>query len=449
MISRQTFYNRYIKKILYSFQYRIILLFSLSMVFPIIVLGLFSFSVLSDYMIETIKKEMINSSNQLGMEADNTLSQAIALMNLSNSSELTNFLMIDGTDHVYQTALNLSRDYLSMRSMKQIPDFVTDISVIGVSGNCYSEHNGYSQLERSFGDHPNIAQIIAEPKMIHVFRQPLFLKGVLWEENSFSLAKGVFRMGTTELIGIVQISLNKTYLSELFQRHQLNKALHIFMVTPSEELIYPLNETNEYHDCRKVVSELLNSTDLKGMLTTETTGEKRLFFYEVLPSTNWITISTIRYSELLIPAYSILCWTVVIFVSVIILIVAMNILISSNIVRPIEKLSRLMQRAANKDLQITIPTSNITEISSLYNSFDTMTKDIRQLMADAIEEQNEHKKMELTILQEQINPHFLYNSLEAIIWAASNGRLNQVEELTVSLARFYRLSLSKGMEVVT
>lgn len=449
MNENQTFYHRYVKNIFYSFRCRIILLFSLATIIPVVVLGSFSFSVLSDYMIESIEKEMEQSSNQLNMEANNSLSQAVALMNLSNSNELAHFLTFDGTDNTYQTALELGRTYLTMRSMKQIPDFVTDISIIGVSGNCYSEHNGYFRLENGFLEYPEISQIAGTPKSIHVFRQPLFSNGIPWEEDSFSLAKGVFRMGTTELIGIVQISLDRTYLSDLFQRHQINDDLQIFMVSPSEELIYPLYETEGYRECRNVVRDIFQLENTRGMLAAEAAGVKRLFFYEVLPSTNWFTISTISYSELLKPAYSILAWTVGTFASIILLTIVMNILISSNIVRPIEKLSRLMQRAANKDLQITVPTSNITEISSLYNSFDTMTRDIRQLMEDVIEEQNENKKMELTILQEQINPHFLYNSLEAIIWAASNGKSFQVEELTVSLARFYRLALSKGMDVVT
>lgn len=449
MNKKQTFYQKYVKKIFCSFRYRIILLFSSATIIPLIVLGLFSFSILSDYMIENIENEMEQFSAQLNTEANNSLSQAVALMNLSNSNGVAHFLTVDDGDNTYQAALELGQSYFTMRSMKQIPDFVTDITIIGISGNGYSEHNGYFQLENNFLEYPEISQIVGIPKSIHVFRHPLFFHEMSWEKESFSMARGVFRAGTTELIGIVQISLDRTYLSDLFQRHRLNDHLQIFMVSPDGELIYPFYETQNYWEYKDVAGEIFQQSNTRGMLTVEINGEKRLFFYEVLPSTNWFTISTIGYQELLKPAYSILTWTIFTFAFIIILMIVMNILISSNIVRPIEKLSGLMQRAANKDLQIAVPTSNITEISSLYNSFDTMTQNIRQLMEDVIEEQNEKKKMELTILQEQINPHFLYNSLEAIIWAASNGKSAQVEELTVSLAHFYRLALSKGMDIVT
>ena len=74
---------------------------------------------------------------------------------------------------------------------------------------------------------------------------------------------------------------------------------------------------------------------------------------------------------------------------------------------------------------------------------------IRKLLEQSIQEQQEMKKSELRALQAQINPHFLYNTLESIIWMAESGKKDQVIRLVQSLSTLFRISLSKGKDWIT
>ena len=78
------------------------------------------------------------------------------------------------------------------------------------------------------------------------------------------------------------------------------------------------------------------------------------------------------------------------------------------------------------------------EIGSLTKSFDVMTHRIQELMEQNVHEQEEKRKSELKALQSQINPHFLYNTLDSIIWMAEGRKYEEVVLMTASLARLLR-----------
>ena len=88
-------------------------------------------------------------------------------------------------------------------------------------------------------------------------------------------------------------------------------------------------------------------------------------------------------------------------------------------------------------------------MGSLTKSFNTMTRRIRNLMDQNIHEQEEKRRIEMKALQSQINPHFLYNTLDSIIWMAESGKNQEVVLMTSSLAKLLRQSISNEEEIVT
>lgn len=89
------------------------------------------------------------------------------------------------------------------------------------------------------------------------------------------------------------------------------------------------------------------------------------------------------------------------------------------------------------------------EIAELEESYNNMVKRINKLMAQTKEDAGKQRALELTALQEQINPHFLYNTLDTIAWLSKIKKQPEIEKLVVSLARFFRISLHKGDKYIT
>jgi two-component system sensor histidine kinase YesM len=123
--------------------------------------------------------------------------------------------------------------------------------------------------------------------------------------------------------------------------------------------------------------------------------------------------------------------------------------ISRSIYLPIRKLHDVTSTIAREDLELLVTADNADEITELGLSFNIMVGKIRELLAAKIKEQEELKKAELRALQAQINPHFLYNTLDTIIWMAEGNRTHQVVELVRALSRFFRITLSKGKDWIT
>jgi two-component system sensor histidine kinase YesM len=123
--------------------------------------------------------------------------------------------------------------------------------------------------------------------------------------------------------------------------------------------------------------------------------------------------------------------------------------ISRGIYLPIKKLHDVTNTITRDDLQALITRTNVDEITELGMSFNVMVGRIRDLLDAKVREQEDLKKAELRALQAQINPHFLYNTLDAIIWMAESKRTDEVVQLVSALSNFFRISLSKGRDWIT
>ena len=123
--------------------------------------------------------------------------------------------------------------------------------------------------------------------------------------------------------------------------------------------------------------------------------------------------------------------------------------LSRSIYTPIKKLHDVTTTITKNDLQALMTSDNVDEITELGMSFNIMIGKIKELLDSKIKEQENLKKAELRALQAQINPHFLYNTLDTIIWMAESKKTDQVVKIVSALSNFFRISLSKGMDWIT
>ncbi|MDE6980796.1 MAG: histidine kinase, partial [Lachnospiraceae bacterium] len=177
-------------------------------------------------------------------------------------------------------------------------------------------------------------------------------------------------------------------------------------------------------------------------------GEHRKIIVNTISYTGWKLVGVIPYSAFTHGMFNIRYFIVMLMLFMGMMLAVVNRLVSLRISRPILKLNQsVTEYEAGEKPEIYIGGS--LEITHLGYSIQRSYEQIDTLMRKIVLEQNERRKSELDALQSQINPHFLYNALDSIIWMVEGERNDDAVFMISELAKLFRISLSKGRTVIS
>ena len=139
---------------------------------------------------------------------------------------------------------------------------------------------------------------------------------------------------------------------------------------------------------------------------------------------------------------------VIIIILAVCLMIFANQFVAVRIVKPLKKLENSL-KAIGVDQKPEIYIGGSSEIQHLGNTIRSMVDQLRKLTDDIVKEQEEKRKSELDALQSQINPHFLYNTLDSIMWMIESERYQDAVFMVHALGKLFRISLSRGRNIIT
>ena len=272
------------------------------------------------------------------------------------------------------------------------------------------------------------------------------------DDEVISLSREVQSYENGTFRGVILINLNMNKITEICNSFQEKQENFICIINDKGELVYEQQNGRE----RFAFDEKENRQELNTALgkTKESCfrlnyrGEKYLVTRTDMKTTGWTLVSMVPYKSVM--AETMASSGVMILAVAITLIVTLLLLnrILTGVVKPLKKLEKYMVQVNpdNMDQRMEILTDD--EIGHLSMKFNQMMDRIRNLKEQVIEEQEDKRKYELQALQAQINPHFLYNTLDSIIWMAETNDSNIVA-MTEALAKLFRISLNKGNEEIS
>ena len=264
-----------------------------------------------------------------------------------------------------------------------------------------------------------------------------------------TLSKAIRTKETGVILGALLVDLNYSSITNLCQNINIGKKGYIFLIDENGEVIYHPKQQLIYTGLkREKIAEILSCKE--DYFIAEVDNEEKLYTMSTSEITGWTVVGVANIDELFSGREQtrniyIGCAFLLLFSAFVV-----AVLFSDKLTKPITELRNSMKEVERGNFEgIQLDDTGDSEIGMLHRSFNIMTDEIQNLMDDKIENQKQKYKLEIRALQSQINPHFLYNTLDSIVWMAEGGNNEEVVIMTASLAKLLRQSISNEEELVT
>ena len=178
-------------------------------------------------------------------------------------------------------------------------------------------------------------------------------------------------------------------------------------------------------------------------------GQRRQVTVKTVGYTGWKLVGVVPEESLWDNYGQLLLFFLFVGLFSIFLLVFVNLRLSAWITAPMKKLDRAVKELEAGRDRVDLSVNGPYEVEHLSRSIQSMVSTMQHLMDDILQQEEQKRRSELDVLQSQINPHFLYNTLDSVIWMTENGRTEDAVVMLTSLARLFRISLSRGSNIIT
>ncbi len=265
---------------------------------------------------------------------------------------------------------------------------------------------------------------------------------VINKEYTLSIYRPIFDVyRIRQPIGIVGISVSEDVVARFYSHTNTSLPLETFIMDGNGMIISHMNKNRIYADAglKNIVHKQDGSKEING----------KLVVYKYVKDWDWYVIGTLPISYLLRDNNVMLLAIFIIVIITFIVGIFISYGFSKHLFKPFDELIYRMSRVSTGDMEtrISLPTYG-PDFQQVSQGFNIMVEHIDELMKKIYVEQRQLKEIEFKALQSQINPHFLYNTLESIHWQALLCGHHEISTMVKALAGFYRISLSKGEAII-
>ena len=248
--------------------------------------------------------------------------------------------------------------------------------------------------------------------------------------------------------GVLLLDIRYSSLEQLLNSVALGNAGYIYLIGDDGKLIYhPKNQLIDSGRVQENHRETVNWRD--GIHEEIFQGEKRFVTVKTVGYTGWKLVGITPAKGISFSGVKTRLFIVFVILLILFLLVLINYYISSRITNPIHELENSVGELEDGNLEAEISIKGSYEIQHLGRSITSMAQQIQVLMKDIVAEHESKRKSEFDTLQSQINPHFLYNTLDIIVWMIENEQKHEAVKVVTALARFFRISLSQGRSIIS
>lgn len=270
----------------------------------------------------------------------------------------------------------------------------------------------------------------------------------LFDGNLLLYGKLIKNVNTLDEIGILAIGINKSVFANMFANVNATQNSQILILNGNEIVYY----NNFIYDNQIINNEnVAEFAKLKGSGSSvkKISNTDYLISYSTNISTNWKIISIMPTDNIMKESKSINNLTILIAVISFTVALFGTFFITNRITRQLKLLRHVIQKIENKGDVSKIRFAQKDEVGEIGNEFLRMVKNNEELNINLYKAIVKEKEAELLALQSQINPHFLYNTLNSIFWMAEKIKAKNISRMVICLSRIFKLNLNNGEKLIS
>lgn len=252
------------------------------------------------------------------------------------------------------------------------------------------------------------------------------------------------RDGVTEN-GVLLVDMSFAGIEQVCRDVELANGGYMYLIDGDGEIIYHPRQ-------QLIYAGLLEENNLQAAAYSDGNhlerfqGEQRHITVKTVGYTGWKLVGVAPNESSELPELFLFGLSLVLFF--VFLMAFLNFRISAYISDPIRRLEQSIKELESGRQNVEIEDAGCYEVQRLSHAVRSMVSTMHHLMDDIIEQEGQKRRSELEVLQSQINPHFLYNTLDSVIWMTESGRQEEAIQMVTSLARLFRIALSRGNSII-
>lgn len=431
---------------------KLILSYFLLVSFPLLVVGVLSYRITSNTIESNVSRYVSELLQQINDNIDNSITELERMAYIiSGDSDIHRILQKDRNRPIAEF---LSDDDIMNGKIDTVANLQPNIEglyIFSYNGEVYR----YRGVENSIRPDYTFTSTRWFNTMKTLNEKMLLLPTHVQDQvitpgtpgNVFTYLREIVDPSSKKPAGYLMVDMNTRLFKDILDKVAIRKYQELLIIDNNKTILFHTREEQIHTQFRsKYVSELLKKG--RGSMRVSVNNEPMLVTFNTSPYTNWTVIS-IMPVKLLFKSVTSLEYLVIFTIFFFLLLsVTITIMISYNITKPLSDLQHLMKKAETGQFDVQIPIRVRDEIGELSASFNSMINKINNLIQTVYETKILKKEAELNALQSQINPHFLYNTLQIIDMLAEDEGIEAISEVSRALSRIFRYSINTGKEIV-
>lgn len=425
-----------------SIQSSIFMYFTVTAIIAIALISLIIFQRFTNSLNATIIEENSGIVGQLGESVDSYLRNAMKVSdsiyyNVIKNTDISNDDIKKGMNLIYVNNDNMIDDIALISGKGEL---IESMPALRLKDNS-------DVLEKDF-----FKKSMAESEYIN-FSMPHIRDLFDRNESSYSWVISLSRAVEVTDEGkatqaLLLINLNYRYFEEIFSNVNLGNGGYVYLTNDRGDIIWHPKQ-NEIYSGRFKEDNKYAATLKDGITVENLRGKNITLNVRTIGYTGWKLVGVTPSAALGIDGIKFRFFVLFVADLFLFLLSMINAFISDKISNPIKRLDGSVREIESGNLDVEIVPSGSYEVEHLGKSIKNMLGRIKVLMSDLVAEHNAKRKSEFDTLQSQINPHFLYNTLDIIVWMIENENSDKAVNIVTALAKFFRISLSKGKNIIT